>query len=167
MYKSKMSILIYLVSFLWNMNLMAQCNIGNSNLFLDYKVSECNGMTFQSAIGATVVSVGECSDDIYVSPLVGAKVNTNTKESDQKTRFKLFPNPSYGDVYIIFSEEVYIDQIQVFDIFGKLVLSQTIKSKVSKSQIDLTSFSDATYFIKVISSHKKSNTLSIVKMAIQ
>ena len=76
--------------------------------------------------------------------------------SDQK--FKIFPNPTTGIATIQLNDKaLYISRINVLNILGEKVRSFDVYKEASGSDnfsIDLTSLSEGTYFIDVMSSDR-------------
>jgi hypothetical protein len=87
-----------------------------------------------------------------------ACTNALANETFSVDSLKLFPNPT-THLLNISSDEI-IDSIALFNMLGQLVKEQVIHSKTGV--IDMSSFSPATYFIKVTSGDT-SKTLKVIK----
>jgi uncharacterized repeat protein (TIGR01451 family) len=82
---------------------------------------------------------------------------TTTFESDS---FVLYPNPANTAFQIISKKNMPIASVRIFDLLGKLILSQQPKSEES---IDVQSLDAGVYFVEVNSAGKKSIQKLIVK----
>lgn len=81
------------------------------------------------------------------SPIQSA-VNNNTK-------WRIYP--TVAESYITLEKEVSTDDISIdiFDITGRLILSQTVKAEESNFKIDVSNLSKGLYFIKIANHTEK------------
>ncbi len=68
-------------------------------------------------------------------------------ENDSKQFLSIFPNPTTGPITIN-NEELRIKNVAVYDIYGKEVLKQEVKSQ--KYEVDLSNQPNGIYIVKVI-----------------
>jgi len=64
----------------------------------------------------------------------------------------IVPNPTTGELRII-SGELKIDNIEVLDVLGKIVLSHHPIISSSNPKIDISNLHSGIYFIKVVTGH--------------
>jgi hypothetical protein len=69
------------------------------------------------------------------------------EEYNEVNIFKLFPNPSNGNVTIS-SNDLGIDNIQIFDLTGKMISSETL-NLVFNHQMNLNHLSNGVYLVKI------------------
>lgn len=69
-----------------------------------------------------------------------------SNESFTQNSFSVYPNPSKG-IFIISSKEFAPENIEVYDLTGKLILSK--RNSNFEATIDLTSASQGIYFVKI------------------
>jgi hypothetical protein len=67
-------------------------------------------------------------------------------ENFEFSTIKIYPNPTIGQLKIE-SEEMKIEDVDVFDIFGKKVFSQ--KSLISPTMINISHLSAGVYFVRI------------------
>ena len=77
-------------------------------------------------------------------------------EDDREQTFVIYPNPSSG----VFNISGRFDNFEVFDMYGKSVVSQRQAS--DRASIDLSAQSDGLYFVRV-KSGTSTKTLKIIK----
>lgn len=76
------------------------------------------------------------------------------KDDELIEKINVFPNPSKGIINII-SEAIYKEiQVELSDIGGKLIFKKSFNS--NQGQIDLSSYSNSFYFLKITDSENKS-----------
>ncbi len=90
--------------------------------------------------------------------LMSALSATNTDANDEELR--LLPNPTKGALRLSDAFEGYPVSLNVFDIFGKLVLETSVSE--GHNHIDISSFSKGLYIAK-IQSENKSKTIKLIK----
>src|SRR5690554_398907 len=73
-----------------------------------------------------------------------------------KNNILVYPNPANDQLMVSVNPDFINGQIQLFDVFGKRVLSKSILNK-KEVAIDLTRFSEGTYFLNYIPKDSKSN----------
>ncbi len=83
---------------------------------------------------------------------------TNTDANDEELR--LLPNPTKGVLRLSDAFEGYPVSLNVFDIFGKLVMETSVSE--GHNHIDISSFSKGLYIAK-IQSENKSKTIKLIK----
>lgn len=96
-------------------------------------------------------------DNVYIGPsiyVIGDN-NVSIEEIFQNSKVKLYPNPSADILY--FSEE--LEDVQVYSILGKLVLSEN-----KKDNIDISSLGKGLYIIKAKESSGRSFSSKFTKL---
>ena len=111
------------------------------------------------------------SNLINNGPFNATKVGTLTitlesvlsiSDNDFKSGINVSPNPSKGIVSINNSSTESINNIQVFDVIGKLVKTSVVKSGNSKIELNLQELNSGIYLIKVNSTEGKSSIKKLV-----
>ena len=75
-------------------------------------------------------------------------------ETFDLNKIVIYPNPSSG-VYTIFSGNVPLDQLEVFDITGKVIVKKNDVALTNNSAtLNLTSLSDGVYFVRITSENQ-------------
>lgn len=77
---------------------------------------------------------------------------------NQKSSIEIFPNPTEG-IFYLKSEELLDAAIEILDASGRLVWSTQLKN-VQTSQIDLSSFANGVYSIKIT----ETNSYQVIKI---
>ncbi len=73
-----------------------------------------------------------------------------TEEPLSGTALKIYPNPAAGNITIEFSPSAYPTyDLQMFDVLGQRVQVNAIETDRGKLEIDLSSLSQSTYFIRM------------------
>lgn len=75
------------------------------------------------------------------------------------SKFEIYPNPSKG----LFNIKNLIEDtiVEVFDIYGKKVLSREINS--SNSFLDLSNYASGLYFVKILNQSGQENIIKVIK----
>lgn len=69
----------------------------------------------------------------------------------------VYPNPTTGNVFIRLNSDVQMEQIQILDLTGKLVLDTPFQN-----QLDLTQFSKGIYFLRIRSKQGQQITKKVI-----
>jgi hypothetical protein len=88
-------------------------------------------------------------DEVEVSVLTGVE-----ELSNQKNVFRLYPNPSFGEVNLVFLQENMAVQISVFSLNGKLLHSVQAENVTGIREIPLSlgHLTKGAYIVKIIGS---------------
>jgi PKD repeat protein/photosystem II stability/assembly factor-like uncharacterized protein len=88
-------------------------------------------------------------DEVEVSVLTGVE-----EFSNQKNAFRLYPNPSFGEVNLVFLQENMAVQISVFSLNGKLLHSVQAENVTGIREIPLSlgHLTKGAYIVKIIGS---------------
>ncbi|MUH34259.1 T9SS C-terminal target domain-containing protein [Zobellia amurskyensis] len=82
---------------------------------------------------------------------------------NQKTEeipgFKLYPNPAFNDVVNVITRDNQLKQVKVYDVFGKIVLTE----QISKSNLNISRLVPGVYVLQVTENKKTSNRKLVVK----
>ncbi|WP_194524931.1 T9SS type A sorting domain-containing protein [Zobellia roscoffensis] len=73
--------------------------------------------------------------------------------------FKLYPNPAFNDVVNVITRDNQVKQIKVYDVFGKIVLTD----QISKSNLNISRLVPGVYVLQVTENKKTSNRKLVVK----
>ena len=85
--------------------------------------------------------------------------SAENRSVEEQSGISIYPNPVSGKLNIVLSEAAI--RIEVFDLVGKLILSQ--KASSTNEIIDLSSFETGAYILKVASKNGKSYSATILK----
>ena len=103
----------------------------------------------------SVNQLGVVIDDFLIG-------GTLANETFDLNKIVIYPNPSSG-IYTIFSGNVPLDQLEVFDITGKVIVKKNdIALTNNSATLNLTSLSDGVYFVR-ITSEKQTTVKRIIK----
>ena len=94
---------------------------------------------------AVIISVGNCS---ATSECIA--INTLNVESITNVRFTIYPNPVASILYLKHSASIIIDTIVIYDVTGKMILSQSNQA----SEINVEKLAVGTYIIHAHSGSK-------------
>ena len=99
-------------------------------------------------IAEVIVTHGTCIDTATKTIVVDYPVNVKELE-EKKTGFKLYPNPTSNTLFVeINNEELLINnELQIFDVNGKLMLSMSLNSE--KQSVDISNLAKGIYFVKI------------------
>ena len=79
---------------------------------------------------------------------------------DSSSNFRVYPNPVFGNVVNIISNNIDIFQVDIFDLSGKLIISS---SKALDGQINISNLKTGIYLINIKSSYGNTNKKLLVK----
>jgi hypothetical protein len=79
----------------------------------------------------------------------------------ESMRVKVYPNPSNGLFNLEYDNDTKVNQVNVYDGFGKLIMSL---SEEDLKTIDLTNYNSGVYFLEIITDNETVNTkITLVK----
>ncbi|MFK7775572.1 MAG: M14 family zinc carboxypeptidase [Saprospiraceae bacterium] len=90
-------------------------------------------------------------DDFRVLNLTESPMVSTDNPISVINSFKVFPNPSFGKINLSWkSTKSENNQIQIFDVFGKIIFEENIVSTLGENlqQIELKGYSTGIYFLK-------------------
>ncbi|MEM7102740.1 MAG: aryl-sulfate sulfotransferase [Bacteroidota bacterium] len=123
---------------------------------IDNNVFRCTryGPDYPAFEGKTLTPMGyiENGSDIECDLYMSVSTDNNILA---ETNFKAYPNPSNGLVYVEMETPIHAE-LQLFNLQGKLLLSQLVNARTSSYQLDLSGFESGVYFLAV------SNSVSII-----
>ena len=93
------------------------------------------------------IKIGEVVRDIEIPSINCAMLST--PEIDLSSQIKIYPNPSNGIFKIEKSNSIGNMEIEVYDIYGKVILSQEMNNNLNT--IDLKTVSKGIYMVKITS----------------
>lgn len=138
----------------------------------DYDISDGSTMVFRtqfynadyisttipSVVSSLVVIVGEYNStpQVYARELNDFTLNNNTFEA---TSFNVFPNPATAGYVRVTSRENNPIAVEIFDLLGKVVLSQTTQN----NEVNVSSLNAGIYVIKMTQGNATATQKLIVK----
>lgn len=104
---------------------------------------------------------------IYLLLFIGLTYSVSAQETGGNTSvseteiagFSLYPNPAFNDVVYITTRDNLIKDIKVYDVFGKVVLTDRIHNKA----LDISRLVPGVYVIQVIENKKTMTRKLVVK----
>jgi hypothetical protein len=75
----------------------------------------------------------------------------------------VFPNPTADFIQVKFEKGNENTTIELFSVEGKLILSQQTNSNTT-SQIDMSTYSNGTYMLKIKNKSSKDKSYQIIKL---
>jgi hypothetical protein len=82
-------------------------------------------------------------------------------EIDNSVAVSVFPNPSNGNYFIVNASEA-IEAVEVYNIIGKVVSSQALKSSDKSSKVETTGLSKGLYIVKISFENGKQTTTKLI-----
>ena len=132
----------------------------------DYFTNGNNALSW--TIGETVIETYSNSNNVlsqgFQQPYY--LITDLNENSSAKISVTIYPNPSANFLTINFSAETKSPlTIEIIDITGNSVLKKFVPAKTIKSEIDISQFAQAVYFLKINSSEQTIvNTYKIQKI---
>ncbi|MCQ2285670.1 MAG: thiol protease/hemagglutinin PrtT [Bacteroidales bacterium] len=93
-------------------------------------------------------SYGFNNNHAVIVGIRGPQLPNEIAEGSQH-EIKIYPNPTYGSVHIT-DDLQEAKQIQVFDMFGKMILQQEVNER--QVTLDLSKFESGTYIVRILTS---------------
>ncbi len=162
-----------------NFNLIPAAPLHSINI-IDYTISGSYTDTWWKFGDGT--SSEEFLPDTHIYPTVGsytvrnyieygngctknkAQIATVFKEGEPDLRFELFPNPGANKIHVEFSEEVEIENFNIVNITGEIVLTQKIKAKQANIEINTSSLPSGIYILVLnFGEHSISEKFEIIR----
>jgi hypothetical protein len=100
------------------------------------------------------------SDTTFTAKFAECKETKVLKHEDESS-FRVYPNPTNGTLKVELEKEVTNGVLTLFDVNGKVVLSQSVNGKVS--QLNLSSLSAGNYILRLVENGKSSAGVQVVK----
>jgi hypothetical protein len=95
----------------------------------------------------------------YYTDLPVDTLHTNNLNNDNY--FSIYPNPATNYLYVTFNNVLQEGQIQLFDIYGKLLITHTVDKEIS--QINLNPLAAGMYIVKIMEGNRVCKTKKIIK----
>jgi len=154
---------LYTTSFVLNgTNIIAGTLIGafiSSNNGSSWTSLNTNNLTIWSmAINNTSVFLGTWNDGVWVRS-INSITNISNIETP-KNNMAIYPNPSSNGKFTLENKET-IKQLTITDISGKIILQHVTSQK--KTEIDLSSYANGLYYLKLVDENNNITTKKIVK----
>lgn len=132
--------------------------------FYFYKIIN-GGHTWPGVPVPQFPQLGNTNEDIHASYLLWDFFSqfslcnnvTGVIENDNDNHFSLYPNPTYGPIYL--KSEENIANIILFDMIGQKVFQK----KINNGFIDLTNLSSGIYLLRIEFSDGKTQTTKVIK----
>ncbi|RIV44117.1 T9SS type A sorting domain-containing protein [Flagellimonas pelagia] len=86
-------------------------------------------------------------------------VSINTEPIQELKGFKMYPNPAYGDEVYITTETNGSKDIQIYDVFGEVVL----KDRITTNTLDISRLVPGVYVLQVTENKKTMTRKLVVK----
>ncbi len=104
---------------------------------------------------------------IYLLLLLGMVMSVSAQDNadiasvsnTEIPNFKLYPNPAFNNVVYITTKENGIKEITIYDVFGKVVLTDRIRTNA----LDISRLIPGVYVIQVIENKKTTTRKLVVK----
>ena len=104
---------------------------------------------------------------IYLLLLMGLALPVSAQQEvglasvsdNQIADFNLYPNPAYNDVVYITTKDNAIKEISVFDVFGKVVLTDRIRNNA----LNISRLIPGVYVLQVVENKKTMTRKLVVK----
>lgn len=144
-----------------NINLPAEsANEPESHGFITYRIKPVQSLALGDVIENQAAIYFDFNAPITTNTVTTQLVLLGNSEFDSNA-FELYPNPASGQVAIRFADAVNAATIDLTDIQGKLILSQTVQAQSGVS-LDISKLQGGLYFIKVVADGKSGVTKLIV-----
>jgi hypothetical protein len=131
------------------------------DLFNLYEMSGYSPFTFEFCITALAPN-SEIETDISNNEICGDFLISGIEENiASELNLKLYPNPFSNKINLYFEENESFVDIEICDLSGKKVISQTISSKLQN--IDVSSLKSGVYFAK-IKTKNQTKTQKLIKI---
>lgn len=95
---------------------------------------------------SVVVSRGDTCEEVQMDVAVDQSFSVS---KEQSAGFRIYPNPTTGVFRVTFSDVDYISTILIYDNLGRLVLAMPEASVSLEHEIDMSSFANGLYTIRV------------------
>lgn len=89
----------------------------------------------------------------------GPEINAQKNKQQDEAGFTLYPNPAINDLVYIKTASNSLKHITVYDVFGKVVLVDRIKSEA----LNIVNLSPGIYLVQVMENSKKMTRKLVVK----
>ncbi|WP_430429233.1 T9SS type A sorting domain-containing protein [Maribacter litoralis] len=86
-------------------------------------------------------------------------IDINNLHNDEITGFKLYPNPAIADVVYVTTQQNYLKDVRIYDVFGELVL----REKLSAKAMNISRLSPGVYVVQVTENDKSITRKLVVK----
>lgn len=102
--------------------------------------------------GTNMMSQGFHQNDMLITAI----------DEVQNNDITLFPNPTSDVVQIQFAKANETNVIELYTVEGKLISSQSVNSSIV-SQVDMSNYSNGTYFLKIKNKESKDKSYQVIK----
>jgi len=118
----------------------------SNNLIEDFKPSSI--VLYSNASIANASQMVHKFDNIKITALKDVPPNILSINEQLATKFNVFPNPAHNVVTITNSENIGVEQIQVFDVSGKAVQSHIFNDE-NQVQLNIEDLASGTYLLHI------------------
>ena len=147
-------------------------NFQNKYFFADYctnKIGTANSsgtIVWTAALAGSFTTFGEDKDgELYIAnsstiyKIIDSSLST---DSFSKNGLSIFPNPSKNDFTLNNANQLALSKAKLFDLSGKLLLSQNIENTATNS-INISNLSSGLYLISVEDTYGNQYQTKLVK----
>lgn len=100
---------------------------------------------------------------LYVDDLKFSDFPTAIASANQlKQNFKAYPNPAKGSVLIEFDPAIHTTTINLSDITGRLIKTETIVAGMNKYQLSLQNIGPGMYFLRMVDGNIYTNPIKLI-----
>lgn len=138
----------------------AQCLI-SPMISSGYASGNCHELIFQQSIGPVFTGYGSCGELAFTSPLTESDVISSTAATKSEDLVRVYPNP-LKDYLFIDAVDFHSGEIRIYSILGNLVYTSDLQHS-RQNNLDLSSFTNGVYLVKVIIDEIKCTTYTIIK----
>jgi len=94
-------------------------------------------------------------------------VKINKQSIDQNNKLEIFPNPNSGNFTVVVTFKSKIDKatINIYDLSGKSIFSETVFSKSNKlvKKFNITNLLPGSYILDIVNTQEESSTTLLIK----
>ena len=98
-----------------------------------------------------------CDSIIVLHLTVETAVPNHVLDSDMK----VYPNPTTGSLFVEFEDVSMNTQLQVYDIYGKLIMQSAITERLT--ELNIGHFANGVYLLRMIEGNSSSKMVKVVK----
>src|SRR5690606_6810925 len=135
-------------------------NSSSANLLEDFKPFELK-FYFVAHEQNSAIPLTNKYDNIKITALNAVPPHILSAESFLAQKFNLFPNPATNVVTITNGENIFVTEIAVYDVAGKLIKTENYNSK-TEIQLNIENLASGTYLL-----HLKTNEGTAVKKLVK
>lgn len=102
------------------------------------------------------------AENISCDTIISYPLGIRDFDNIQSESIQIYPNPSHSEIYVILkNNQISIDRLVVYDLFGNIVFSTKVNSDISK--VDISNINPGFYFIQIIFSNNSNSIYKLIK----